>query len=65
MIVLKEKYTWSETRTEDTAPSLLSNTQLQASDELVSPKLVAEQERRFAEQASLNMRGQRKARIFI
>lgn len=56
MIVLKENIRERETRTEDTAPTFTSNTQLQASDELVSPKLVAEQERRFAEQASLNMR---------
>ncbi|WP_155756818.1 hypothetical protein, partial [Enterococcus mundtii] len=56
MIVLKENIRRQETRTKDATPNLTSHTQLQASEELVSPKLVAEQERRFAEQASLNMR---------
>ncbi|MZZ57331.1 hypothetical protein [Enterococcus mundtii] len=56
MIVLKQDIREQETRTKDAAPTFTSNTQLQASDELVSPKLVAEQERRFAEQASLNKR---------
>ena len=56
MIVLKENMRRQETRTKDATPNLTSHTQLQASEELVSPKLVAEQERRFAEQASLNMR---------
>ncbi|WP_347081857.1 hypothetical protein, partial [Enterococcus mundtii] len=54
MIVLKENIRRQETRTKDATPNLTSHTQLQASEELVSPKLVAEQERRFAEQASLN-----------
>ncbi|MDB7101400.1 hypothetical protein [Enterococcus mundtii] len=54
MIVLKENIRKQETRTKDATPNLTSHTQLQASEELVSPKLVAEQERRFAEQASLN-----------
>nr|WP_260697460.1 hypothetical protein [Enterococcus mundtii] len=56
MIVLKQDIREQETRTKDAAPTFTSNTQLQASDELVSPKVVAEQERRFAEQASLNKR---------
>jgi len=54
MIVLKENLRDQEIRTKDATPNLTSHTQLQASEELVSPKLVAEQERRFAEQASLN-----------
>ncbi|BAO06853.1 hypothetical protein EMQU_1296 [Enterococcus mundtii QU 25] len=57
MIVLKENRREQEIRKKDATPTFTSNTTLQASDELVSPKLVAEQERRFAERTMLNKRG--------
>ncbi|MGA5590987.1 hypothetical protein ACPCF3_06260 [Enterococcus mundtii] len=57
MMVLKENIRERETSSKEVPPTFTSNTSLQASDELVSPKLVAEQEKRFAEQATLNKRG--------
>ncbi|MGL9847441.1 hypothetical protein IGJ91_002610 [Enterococcus sp. DIV0765f] len=56
MMVLKENIRERETSSKEVPPTFTSNTSLQASDELVSPKLVAEQEKRFAEQATLNKR---------
>ncbi|MGG5338731.1 hypothetical protein IGJ48_001426 [Enterococcus pernyi] len=56
MMVLKENIRERETSSKEVTPTFTSNTSLQASDELVSPKLVAEQEKRFAEQATLNKR---------
>ena len=56
MMVLKENIRERETSLKEVPPTFTSNTSLQASDELVSPKLVAEQEKRFAEQATLNKR---------
>ncbi|MBO1300877.1 hypothetical protein [Enterococcus sp. DIV1271a] len=57
MIVLKENRREQETRTNDAQPTFTSNTPLQASDELARPKLVGEQEKRFAEQTMQNKRG--------
>lgn len=45
MMVLKENIRERETSSKEVPPTFTSNTSLQASDELVSPKLVAEQEK--------------------